>query len=65
MLQCGDYLNIYDLDAIAIFEDDTLPACSFFDFMTQATEKYINNENIAGISLYANGINNSNQTLCR
>lgn len=62
VLQCGDYLNIYDLDAIAIFEDDTLPACSFFDFMTQATEKYIDNENIAGISLYANGINNSNQT---
>lgn len=29
VLQCGDYLNIYDLDAIAIFEDDTLPACGF------------------------------------
>lgn len=61
ILHCGDYLDIYDLDAIAVFEDDTLPACSFFDFMVGATEKYINNDDIAGISLYANAINNSDQ----
>ena len=62
VLHCGDYLNLYDLDAIAVFEDDTLPACSFFHFMTQVTEKYMNRDDIAGISLYSNWINNSNQS---
>ena len=57
VLHCGDYLNTYDLDALAVFEDDTLPARGFFRFMVAATEKYIDNENIAGISLYAHHIN--------
>ena len=33
VMHCGDYLNIYDLDSLAVFEDDTLPSQSFFQFM--------------------------------
>ena len=58
VIHCGDYLNTYDLDAIAVFEDDTLPARGFFYFMEEATEKYINNKDIAGISLYSHWVNN-------
>lgn len=57
VLHCGDYLNIYDLDALTVFEDDMMPAPNFFRFVRAATEKYINNENIAGISLYTNQMN--------
>lgn len=57
VLCCGDYLNTYDLDALVVFEDDMMPARSFFQFTMAATEKYIENENIAGVSLYTNCIN--------
>lgn len=57
VLHCGDYLNRYDLDALVVFEDDILPAQGFFSFVTAATEKYIDNNDIAGISLYAHHIN--------
>lgn len=52
VLRCGDYLNAYDLDAIAVFEDDTMPSRNFFNFMKAATEKYIEDENIAGVALH-------------
>lgn len=52
VLRCGDYLNTYDLDAIAVFEDDTMPSWNFFHFMKAATEKYIEDENIAGVALH-------------
>lgn len=57
VLRCGDYLNTYDLDVLAVFEDDVMPAKDYYRFTKAATEKYINNENIAGISLYTNRIN--------
>ena len=57
VLCCGDYLNTYDLDALAVFEDDIMPSRDFFCFMQRATEKYINNMNIAGISLYTHCVN--------
>ncbi len=53
ILSCGDYLNTYNLDAIAVFEDDTFPAVDYYFYMKAATEKYINNPHIAGISLYS------------
>ncbi len=63
VLHCGDYLNIYDLDALVVFEDDILPAYGFFHFVTAATEKYIKDNDIAGVSLYAHHINfNTGQT---
>ncbi len=57
VLRCGDYLNTYDLDVLAVFEDDVMPAKDYYRFTKAATEKYINNENIAGLSLYTNRIN--------
>lgn len=57
VMHCGDYLNIYNLDSLAVFEDDTLPSQSFFQFMKAATEKYITDENIAGVSLYTDWVN--------
>lgn len=57
VLHCGDYLNIYNIDALVVFEDDMMPAPNYFRFVRAATEKYIDNENIAGISLYTNQIN--------
>lgn len=57
VLACGDYMNEFGLDAVAVFEDDMMPSKDFFDFTKQATEKYISNQNIAGISLYTHCIN--------
>lgn len=52
ILQCGDYLEEFDLEAAAIFEDDIMPSPAFFRFMVQAVDFYKNNDEIAGISLY-------------
>lgn len=57
ILHCGDYLDVYDLDALAVFEDDTMPSRLFFQFMKAASEKYMDNENIAGVSLYSHKMN--------
>lgn len=52
VLQCGDYLEKYDLDAMAVFEDDVFPSPAFFNYMVQAVDFYGDCEEIAGISLY-------------
>ncbi len=52
ILKCGEYLEEYDLDAIAVFEDDIYPSLAFYNYMKQAVEYYKDNEQIAGISLY-------------
>lgn len=57
VLCCGEYLNTYNLDAVAIFEDDMMPSWNFFHFMKATTEKYIDDENIAGVSLYTHCTN--------
>ncbi|GFI22644.1 hypothetical protein IMSAGC011_01420 [Lachnospiraceae bacterium] len=57
VLHCGDYLNDYNLDAIVVFEDDMMPSRNFFSFVKACTEKYIEIDNIAGISLYTHCIN--------
>lgn len=57
VLACGDYINEYGLDALVVFEDDMMPSRDFFHFTRQATEKYIDNDNIAGISLYTHCVN--------
>lgn len=56
VLSCGDLLNKYSLDAIAVFEDDVFPGYEFFRFMKQAVEYYKDDDNIAGISLYQHRI---------
>ncbi|HIT65722.1 MAG TPA: glycosyltransferase family 2 protein [Candidatus Merdisoma merdipullorum] len=52
ILSCGEYMEKYDLDAIAVFEDDIFPSPAFFNYMCQAVEFYKDTEEIAGISLY-------------
>lgn len=52
ILRCGDYLDEYSLDASAVFEDDIYPADDFYLYMKAVTEKYSENEYIAGASLY-------------
>lgn len=53
ILKCGDYIEEFDLDALIVFEDDTFPALDYYQYAKAATEFYIENNNIAGISLYA------------
>lgn len=52
ILNCGDYMNEYILDAVSIFEDDIIPSPAFFNYMKQAVEFYESDSQIAGISLY-------------
>ena len=53
ILKCGSYINEFDFDAVAVFEDDIVPSRYFYEFMKQSVEKYDGNPNIAGISLYS------------
>lgn len=57
ILKCGSYMNEYGLDAMAVFEDDVVPSPVFFSYMKQCTEKYYDNPDIAGISLYKHLMN--------
>lgn len=52
VLQCGDYLEEFNLIAAAIFEDDIIPSPAYFRFMVQAVDFYKDCDEIAGISLY-------------
>ena len=52
ILKCGDYIDEYQLDAIAVFEDDIVPSPAFFSYMVQAVQYYKDDMEIAGISLY-------------
>lgn len=52
ILHCGDYLEEYQLDAAAVFEDDILPSPAFFHYMTSTVDFYGESDKIAGISLY-------------
>lgn len=52
IIKCGGYMEEYDLDAIAVFEDDIYPSPAFYNYMKQAVTCYQNCEQIAGISLY-------------
>lgn len=52
ILNCGDYIEEYQLDAVAVFEDDIVPSPAFFNYMVQAVQYYKDDMDIAGISLY-------------
>lgn len=53
ILSCGDLLLNDEFDALAVFEDDIYPSESFYLYMKATYEKYVDNEQIAGISLYS------------
>ena len=52
ILTCGSYMERYNLDAVAVFEDDVYPSEDFCSYMKQAVEFYRGDSRIAGISLY-------------
>lgn len=59
VLKCGDLLENYD--ALIVLEDDVSVAPSFYYFAKQCVEKFANDDNIAGISLYNFPVNYQNQ----
>ena len=40
ILHCGDYIEEYHLDAVAVFEDDVIPSPAFYNYMVQAVPFY-------------------------
>lgn len=56
VLSCGDLLLAH-YDALIVLEDDVSVAQSFYYFAEKCVEKYSDDENIAGISLYNFPIN--------
>lgn len=55
ILQCGSYL--VDYDAAAILEDDIVVSPEFYPYMRTMVNKYIDNMDIAGVSLYTHSWN--------
>lgn len=59
VLKCGDLLN--EFDALIVLEDDVSVAPSFYFYARQCVEKFYNDDNVAGISLYGFSYNYHNQ----
>lgn len=59
VLKCGYLLE--EFDALIVLEDDVSVAPSFYSYAKQCVEKFSNNDNIAGISLYNFPLNYQNQ----
>lgn len=57
VLTCGNYINELSLDALIVLEDDLVVSPGFFNYVTQAVEKYEEDDKIAGISLYSHSWN--------
>lgn len=56
--RCGDLSKFFR--SVTILEDDISVCPFFFSYLKQAVEKYGNNPNVAGISLYKNEFNGFN-----
>lgn len=57
ILKCGDYIEQYSLDAMAVLEDDIYVSPEFFHYMKETVLWFSNNPQIAGISLYKHEYN--------
>lgn len=57
ILKCGDYIEEFDLDAVAVLEDDIYVAPNMYSYMRESVAFYGNDLNIAGISLYKHEFN--------
>lgn len=57
VLTCGNYINKYNFESIIVLEDDLLVSPGYFNYAIQATQKYKNNLEVAGISLYTHSWN--------
>ena len=58
ILKCGDLTQAYD--ALIVLEDDIVVSPAFYRYAKATVNKYSDNDNIAGISLYSFGINYHN-----
>jgi glycosyltransferase involved in cell wall biosynthesis len=59
ILKCGELLNKFD--AVIVLEDDVTVSPSFYLYAKATVEKYYENDDIAGISLYNFAINYQNR----
>lgn len=59
VLKCGDLL--YEYDALIVLEDDVSVAPSFYYYAKQCVERFYDDNNIAGISLYNFPLNYQNR----
>lgn len=59
ILSCGNYMEEFDLDAIAVFEDDIYVAPEMYKYMKRAIAFYKNDSKIAGISFYKHEVNSN------
>ena len=57
ILRCGDYIDEYAFDAIAVFEDDIYVSPNVYNYIKQSLLFFGNDERIAGISLYKHEFN--------
>lgn len=57
ILLCGGYMEKYDLDAIAVLEDDLYVSPQMYRYMKATVDFYSENDDVAGISLYKHEIN--------
>ena len=57
ILKCGDYIESYDLDAMAVLEDDIYVSPMFFKYYRDSVSFYSDDLRIAGISLYKHETN--------
>ena len=55
IVQCGDYSEKYG--AVIILEDDLIVAEDFYSYVSAAHERYGNEEEVCGVSLYSYGCN--------
>lgn len=55
IIQCGDLSDKYG--AVIILEDDLYVSPGFYTYVQQAQEFYFQEERVAGVSLYSNGVN--------
>lgn len=58
ILSCGEL--VYKYDGLIVLEDDVYVAPSFYIYAKECVQKYSNDENIAGISLYSFHLNYHN-----
>lgn len=51
MMSLGTWFDLFD--SLVILEDDIVVSPAFYNYVKQATDKYVNHDDIAGISLYS------------
>lgn len=57
VLTCGNYINEFKYDALIVLEDDLVVSPGYFNYALQAVNRYKDDNNIAGISLYSHSWN--------